>query len=39
MPYGVVQRSTKGLGGFIGKTEDDTVEITWTLVNYDNDAT
>ncbi len=38
MPYGVVQRPAKGLGGFLGSKEDETVEITWTLVAYDNDA-
>ena len=34
MPYGVTQRPAKGLGGFLGKTDDDTVEVTWTLMAY-----
>ena len=38
MPYGVTQRPAKGLGGFLGKTDDDTVEITWILVAYDKAA-
>lgn len=39
MPYGVVQRSENGLGGLLGNREDEAVEITWTLVAYDKDAT
>lgn len=38
MPYGIVQRPVTGLGGFLGKQEDDTAEVTWTLVAYDKDA-
>ena len=38
MPYGVVQRPAKGLGGLLGMKEDDTVEIVWTLAAYDKDA-
>lgn len=38
MPYGVAQQPAKGLGGFLGKQEEDTVEITWALVAYDKDA-
>ncbi|MBI5751487.1 MAG: hypothetical protein HZA59_04995 [Hydrogenophilales bacterium] len=38
MPYGLTQRPAKGLGGFLGKQEDEAVDITWTLVAYDKDA-
>ena len=38
MPYGVTQRPAKGLGGFLGKVDDDTVEIIWTLVGYEDKA-
>ena len=38
MPYGVTQRPAKGMGGLLGKMEDDTVEITWTLVGYEDKA-
>ena len=39
MPYGVVQKPAKGMSGLLGKMEDDTVEITWTLIAYDEDKT
>ena len=38
MPYGVTPKPAQGISGFLGKTDDDTVEITWTLVAYDKDA-
>ena len=38
MPYGVTQKPAKGMGGLLGKMDDDTEEITWTLVGYDKDA-
>ena len=38
MPYRVVQRPAKGLGGFLGKAYDDTMEITWTLIAYEKDT-
>ena len=34
MPYGVTQKPAKGMGGLLGKIDDDTVEIVWTLVAY-----
>ena len=38
MPYGITQRPAKGMSGLFGKQEDDTVELTWTLLAYGNDA-
>ena len=38
MPYGLAQIPAKGLAGFFGMKEDDAVEITWTLVAYDEKA-
>ncbi len=38
MPFSLAQRPARGLGRFIGMQEDDAVEITWTLVAYEKDA-
>lgn len=38
MPYGITQQPTKSFVGLLGGQEDQTVEITWTLVGYNKDA-
>ena len=39
MPYGVTQQAAKSVNGFFGRREDVTVDVAWTLIAYEKDAT